>query len=198
MGFTLLELVVALAIAGLAVSAGYSVVALLTDRGGELATASRESSRVAGVRSEIVDWLGEAIVDDARLTPSFSGLDRLRGSVPDDELTFITTARTPLDVSRTQVRLFIARDSAGSVIGLTATLRDWDGSSTIRIPLDSTVGTMDLRFRTSNFEEHGGLDSWISPSALPQSVRIVFGGDGERELPRLLRLPILVPLRNGR
>jgi prepilin-type N-terminal cleavage/methylation domain-containing protein len=197
-GFTLLELVVALTIAGIAVSAGYAVLAILADRRDRITGETESLARASAVRGSLLEWLGSARVDPMRLTASFQGIDRERDGVPDDELTFLTAAATPLGAARTLVRIAVARDSADQPSGLFAEFRDWDGTRAQRLLLDSTVAAMDLRFNTRLIAGDHAPSSWSSGSLLPASVELRLTARDGRVLPPLLTLPLFAAIEGGR
>jgi prepilin-type N-terminal cleavage/methylation domain-containing protein len=197
-GFTLLELVVALTITGVAVSAGYAVLAMLADRRDRITGEAESLARAAAVRGSLLEWLGSARVDQMRLGASFQGIDRERDGVPDDELTFLTAASTPLGAARTLVRITVARDSADQPTGLFADFRDWDGTRTQRLLLDSTVAAMDLRFNTRLIAGEPAPSSWSSGSLLPASVELLLTARDGRVLPPLLTLPLFATIEGGR
>lgn len=189
-----MELIVALTITGMAVSAGYAALAQVTDRQGDLERASNEVHESASVRSTLVDWLDGARIDPVRQGPSFRGLDSRRDGLPDDALTFLTGAPTPLDVARTSITLRIARDSAGAAQGLTALLRDWDGIATRQLMLVPGATSLDIRFLSGIIGEPGWLPSWITATLLPAAVEIQLGAAIGDSLAPMLRVPILVPI----
>ena len=90
-------------------------------------------SRAAAQRRTLLAWL-----EGARLTvdqdgPQFRGLDGTADAVPDDELTFLTTAQTPLAAAESVVRLYIDRDTLTPERGLTAELWSWHSLRRSRI-----------------------------------------------------------------
>lgn len=195
-GLTLLELVVAMSIGGLAVSAGYAALAGLVDRRDALRQASIEVTAAAASRQTIIDWLGAARLDPLRVGASFRGTNGVRGEWSDDELTFLTGATTPLNVSRTLVTLRIARDS-GTAVGLVADLRDWDGVRQKTIVLSANATGMDVSFKSALIANGLWSQSWITATVLPLGVEIRLEPSTADALPSLLRFPILVPLQGG-
>ena len=189
-----MELIVALSVTGMAVSAGYAALALVSDRQAELERASSEVQESASVRATLIDWLDGARIDPVRVGASFRGLDSRKDGLPDDALTFLTGAATPLDVARTSVTLRIARDSAGLALGLAATLRDWDGNATRQIMLVPGARSLDIRFLSGIASEPGWLPSWITASLLPAAVELQLGAEIGDPLAPMLRAPILVPI----
>lgn len=196
-GLTLLELVVALGIAGVAVSAGYSALAGLVDQREALQRSSAEVLQAAGARQDIIDWLDASRLDPLRIGSSFRGLNGMHDGSADDQLTFLTGASTPLDVSRTLVTLRIARDSGGRSLGLVAELRDWDGTAGRTVVLSPEAAGLDVRFRSTRLTAGSWSASWLTGTVLPMGVEIRLEPSVGEELPPLLGLPILVALEGG-
>jgi prepilin-type N-terminal cleavage/methylation domain-containing protein len=104
---TLVELMVALVITGMALAAGYAALSTIIDRRMKTDTAMTDVARAAAVRRTIVDWLDHAQLRFTTGVPRSlsslgSGLDQ-----GDDELRFITTAPTPLHSDSTIVRIYV-------------------------------------------------------------------------------------------
>ncbi len=146
-------------------------------------------------RAEIVAWLSGARLTADEGGPLFNGLDGLDGHTPSDEVSFLTTAPTPLGAGETMVRLYLDRDTTTRERGLVAAFSEWRGGRSTRLELDSTVAGMDIRYLSGLLGPRAWLPSWISSTLLPAAVEIrVIAKPGKR-LPPLLQMPILVPLR---
>lgn len=197
-GMTLLELIVALTLTGVTVSVGYATLSALVDRDEGLRAVGAESMTAARARATLAEWIGAARVDPMRVGASFRGLDGEREGRPDDRITFLTGARTPLRSSRTLVTLYVGLDSAGRARGLIASLRDWDGQASSEVLLVPGVEGFEVRFLTGLREMDPWLSSWISGSALPVGVELRLHAEVGRRLPPLLEHPILIPLHAGR
>ena len=194
-GMTLLELIVGITVTGVAVAAGMAAVAALADRRRQIETAGAETARAAVQRAEIVAWLSGARLTADEGGPLFNGLDGLDGHTPSDEVSFLTTAPTPLGAGETMVRLYLDRDTTTRERGLVAAFGEWRGGRSARLELDSSVAGMDIRYLSGLLGPRGWLPSWISSTLLPAAVEIrVIAKPGKR-LPPLLQMPILVPLR---
>jgi len=108
---TLLEVVVALTIAGAALAVGATALGFLTDQ--QDRTGAQAVTSANTVRTSLRDW-----VTEARLTTSgdaeFRGVasSRAMQSGEDDELTFVTSAPTHIGSLGTIVHLYIARGAA--------------------------------------------------------------------------------------
>jgi type II secretory pathway pseudopilin PulG len=195
---TLLELVVGLTVTGLALTAGFSAVGMLGDRRRQLEGAMNAVARVANQRAAIIAWLAGAHLVADEGGPEFRGLDGIRDRTPDDDLSFLTTATTPLSTGETLVRLYIDHADATPERGLTAAFAEWRGPAVKRIEIDSAVVGLDVRYLSGILGRQAWLPSWVSTTILPAGVEVrLIAAEGD-SLPPLLRLPIVVPLGAGR
>ncbi len=197
-GLTLIELVVALAITGLAVAAGYGALGAIVDHRGRVEEGSAAVARAAAEWGMLQSWLAGAHLTIEEGGPSFRGLDGMTGDSADDELTVLTTAPTPLGAGETILRLHVDRDDKTPERGLVATFAAWRGAATGRLEIDPRVTGLELRYRSSLLSGAAWLPSWISSSVLPAGVEVTLIGEGSDTLPALLRLPLVVPLAGGR
>jgi len=194
---TLLELIVGLTVTALALTAGFGALGMVGDRRARLEASMNAVARAATVRADIAAWLGDARLVADEGGPNFRGLDGTRGRMPDDDLTFLTTAPTPLGTGETIVRLYVDRDSATAERGLTAVFAEWRGLSLTRVVLDTSVLGLDIRYLSGVLGRRAWLPSWISSTLLPAGVELRLIAATPDSLPPLLHLPILVPFRNG-
>jgi len=197
-GMTLLELVVGLTVTGLVVTAGFGALQMLGDRRLQAEAAMNAVARAANERAELESWLAGTRLVAEEGGPDFRGLDGVRDRTPDDELTFLTTAPTPLRTGETVVRLYVDRDPGTPEQGLTAVFGDWRGTSLRRVELDRSVDGFDARYWSTMMGERTWLPSWISSTVLPAGVELRFLAAAGDTLMPLLQLPLLVPLRAGR
>lgn len=196
-GMTLLELIVGLTITALVVTAGFAAVAALGDRRSQLEAAMDAVAHDANARTEIIAWVGGASLVSDEGGPQFRGLDGVRGSTPDDQLTFLTTSHTPLGAGNILVRLYVDRSEATPERGLTAEFAEWRGTASTRVEIDPRVQGLDVRYLSRIHFRQGWLPSWISSTLMPAGVELrPLPATGD-SLPPLLRLPIVVPLRLG-
>jgi len=196
-GMTLLELVVGLTITGLALSAGFGALAALGDRRQRMDVTMDAAAHAALVRAELVSWLGGAHLLAEEGGPSFRGLDGVRDRLPDDGISFLTTAPTPLGTGETVVRLFVDHDSATPQRGLTAEFLEWRGSSVSRLQLEPEVVALDVRYLSGVMGRPAWLSSWISTTLLPAGAELTLLAAEGDTLPALLRLPVHVAFRSG-
>ena len=200
-GMTLIELIVALTITGFAVGSGYSAYATLADRRIVADRQADDIARTSAIRSTLASWIAGArltIEQDDIVFRSVDGTRRsLDSDTPDDDLTFFTSARTPIGNHGTVVHLFVDHDSSGDR-GLIAELSEWPGVRHMRIQIDSTVESFDVSVLSSVLGAQSWLPSWVSATILPAGVRVTLRARAGDSLPPLLRLPITVSLENGR
>lgn len=197
-GMTLLELVVGLTVTGLVVMAGFGALQMFGDRRQQAEVAMNAVARAANQRAELESWLAGTRLVSEEGGPDFRGLDGVRDRTPDDELTFITTAPTPLGAGETVVRLHVDRDPVTPEQGLTAVFTEWRGTALRRVELDRSVAGLDARYLSTMMGERVWLPSWISSTVLPAGVELRFLPAAGDTLMPLLHLPVLVPLRAGR
>ena len=203
-GMTLIELTVALTITGLAMGVGYSAFGTLADRRMEAASRAQEVARVSAIRRSVASWLAASrltIDEDEIVFRAVDGLWRsAAGDIADDDLTFFTSAPTPLGDGGTIVRLRVERgDSLPAVErGLIAELRDWRVRRGVRIVLDTSVSAFDVAILPSVVGDREWQTSWISSTILPAGVRVTLGARDGAVLAPLMAAPITASLENGR
>jgi hypothetical protein len=198
---TLLELVVALTITGIAMSTGYSAFATLADRRVQAAHTADETARSVALRSTLSSWLSAARLTIEEDDIVFRGIDGVhrdtQGDSPDDDITFYTSARTPLGNLGTVIHLFVARGDT-TEHGLIAELSSPDGHQHLRIPLDSTVGGLDAQYLSSVLGSRVWSASWVSSTILPAGARVTLSPRAGDSLSMALRPTITASLENGR
>lgn len=193
-GFTLLEMTVALAIAGLAVSAGYAALAGVADRRDDAEAAVRRVEAGAAGRTEIRRWLEAARV----VGPMFRGTDRGGTDAPDDAVEFLTEARTPVDARYSIVRLFIDRDPRTPERGLVASFEPWRGSGTVRMELVPDASGLDVWYSSDHAGGARWIPTWLSASTLPRAVSLrVLRPASDRAEASLFDLPLVALLEAG-
>jgi prepilin-type N-terminal cleavage/methylation domain-containing protein len=205
-GMTLLEVTVALAIAGTALVSGAAVLGFLADQSARPATHGIVSA--SAVRTTLRDWLAEtrlATEGDAefRGRPGDPRVSTRRRDEPTDELTFVTMAPTEVSTTGTIVRLYVAHGDGPGLPrhGLLAELTPWrrPGTPATRV-LSHDASSLRVRYLSSLFGQRGWLDSWVSTSVLPAAVeiRIAFDtattSDTTRAGRALLAEPMTIPL----
>jgi hypothetical protein len=211
---TLLEVSVALAIAGAALASGAAVLGFLADQNAR--PASDALVAASAVRATLRDWTSQARLateGDAELRgrPGGASVSRALAGAPatqslahddeSDELEFVTAAPTEVSPTGTIVWLHVVRDPSVPVHGLVAELRPWrrNGTPVSRV-LDADVTSLRVRYLSSLFGQRGWIDSWVSTSVLPAAVELRIGFDSTTASTdasaahALLGTPMLVPL----
>jgi type II secretory pathway pseudopilin PulG len=200
-GMTGAELLVALAVTGLAAVIGTATLALLTDRRASLRETSSATEHAAAVRHAIVAWLEDAHGAQSPFSgnevAAFELLNLRDHGHPADQLLFTTSAPTPLGSGDAFVRLYVDSDSRTPERGLVADLSAWPGAPVTRMQLDSTVIEMDVRCLTDLAASPRWLPSFLSSQAVPRGVELRLRASTGSLAP-LLQLPIRVAVEAGR
>ena len=198
---TLLEVIVALTVAGAALAAGAAVLGFLADQ--QNRTGAQGITSASAVRSTMRTWASEA-----RLTTEgdaeFRGTPAAKKELNRDaELTFVTSAPTQLAPSGTQVHIRMRpKSDTSSTSGLVAELTPWRRRGTpVVVTLAPDAIGFRARYLASLFGRPVWQDSWVSTSVLPAAVelRIVFDTTAtteptDRAAHALLALPMTIPL----
>ncbi|HET7188581.1 MAG TPA: prepilin-type N-terminal cleavage/methylation domain-containing protein [Gemmatimonadaceae bacterium] len=201
-GMTVLELLVALTVTGLAASIGAATLALLADRRAPLLETASASENAAAARRTVIDW-----IEGAHAAPSpFSGnapavfqlLDRTVQGQARDELLFTTSAPTPLGKGDALVRLYVDATERTTQHGLVAELSEYPGGPGMRMQLDSTVTELDVRCLTDLVGTRRWVPSFLSSQVAPRGVELRLRSARADRLHPLLRLPIRVVVEAGR
>lgn len=193
-GFTLVEVIVALTVASLALGAGFAALGFVRDRGLHAEDAARVAVAGATQRALLMDWLANARLQ-APAGEQFEGTDAEESGVPLDLIFFPTTARTPLEGAFTLVGLYIDTDPETPEVGLVAEMVGVVlGSEERRMELVPQAGALNIRYRPDVDDEVEWEDAWQGRGQLPRAIEMtIYPVDGDT-LPRLLRLPIRVAL----
>ena len=207
---TLLEVIVALTVAGTALAAGAAVLGFLADQ--QNRTGAQSITSASAVRSAMRTWTSEARLTtegdaEFRGTPegrtTGSALFAVRNGSRDGELTFVTAAPTQLAPSGTHVHIHMQKKSdTSSTYGLVAELTPWRRRGTpVVVALAPDATGFRARYLASLFGRPVWQDSWVSTSVLPAAVelRIVFDTTAtteptDRAAHALLALPMTIPL----
>jgi prepilin-type N-terminal cleavage/methylation domain-containing protein len=194
-GFTLVEVLVGLTVASIALTAGFSALAFVRDRADQAEAASVASLEGAAMRELLVDWLSGARLSASSRAGSFQGQDGDEQGVPNDELTFPTTARTPLQSRNTVVRLYIDEDDETPEIGLVAEMFERQQDEPSRVELLPNVTGLQLRYLPDAQDGTAEwMEGWVGRNELPRAVEITLSVAPGDSLPLLLRMPVRVAL----
>lgn len=200
-GLTAMELIVALAVTGLAAGIGTATLAVLVDRRAPLREASSATERAAAVRRTLVAWLEDAHGPLSPLSGNtvagFELLDLKRRGRPADELLFTTSAPTPLGTADALVRLHVDDDDRTPERGLVAELAPSPGDLPLRMELDSAVAGLEVLCLTDLGGSRKWLPSFVSSQAVPRGIELRLQPSRSAPLDPLLRLPIRVAVEAG-
>jgi hypothetical protein len=215
---TLVEVVVALTVAGLALTTGYGALALIVDRSTQADDVASAAIHEAVMRQTLTEWLAATRVGGPQSRTAFEGLDGEYDGQPDDVVAFLTSAVTPAGARETLIMLYIDREEATPERGLVAALVPWtsagmpstgarapmaaDAQQTAtvvrRLELAPEATSLDIQYRSGLLGDARWLPSWISTSVPPSGIELRVGAPDSASLPRLLRLPLRVPVRSVR
>lgn len=215
---TLVEVVVALTVAGLALGAAYGALALIVDRSelaDEVAVAAIHESVL---RQTLAEWMASTRMGAQQSGTTFEGLDGEYDGQADDVVTFLTSAATSAGGRETLITLYIDRDEETPESGLIAAFAPWTGVRVLssdargqagedaqvaahalrRLELVPGAASLDIQYRSGLLGEPRWLPSWISTSVPPSAIELRIGAPDSIDLPRLLRLPLRVSVRSAR
>ena len=195
-GMTLIELVVALAIAAAAIASGYQAYATIADRRAMAVERADAMVRAFTLRATLAAWIANArltIEEDEVLFRGVDGERRLgRDEPPSADLVFLTSAPSAVGSRGTVVHLFVAHDSGER--GLVAELTEWRGRRTARLLLDPAIDRLSVEFSSLSGDHSLPTTSWVSSTILPPLIRLSFRAGRTDSLPALLRIPLTVRL----
>jgi hypothetical protein len=191
------EVMVALVVSGLVLSAAYAILGAVGD--GRARAADTRGAALPGpaARAALDGWLRAAALPEG--AGPFVGLDG--GDLPPrDALSFAVEDGGALHPGPRRIRLWV-QPGAG-LLAEVAPLRPLDGEPPDTLALAPAAAGLRARYRTRAKGELVWLDAWRSGAALPEAVELTVlpppeaAADPEAGgLPRVLRLPVLVPLR---
>lgn len=196
-GFTLVEVLVGMAVAALALTAGFTALAFVQDRADHAEAAVLPSLAGASTRALLTEWIAGALARAPRRGERFQGLSAATVGGAGDELIFPTTARTPLSVGTTVVRLYVDVQDSTLERGLVAEMTERPTDVPRRVELLPQVTGMEIRYLPDVAEATEWLPEWLDNS-LPMAVEIRLHAAGPDSLPALLRHPLRVPVEAGR
>ena len=184
---SLLELVVALAISGVAISTAVAGTSLIVRSRQVAADAAGDVLQAAQARDLIADMLSGAMADERG--NRFLAEDRVYDGEPDDRLQFVTRHVPGRTTATAGADLAIDRDPASAEKGLS--LSYGGGTESVRrIQLAAGAESFNVRFRSDD----RWLDQWPFVGQLPQALELTLYGS---TLPRLLRVPVVVLVNQG-
>lgn len=201
-GMTLLELLAALTVTGLAAGIGGATLALLTDRRAALQDSSRPTERAAAARRRIIGWIegahGAASPFSGNAPAVFQLLDRTVNGQARDELLFTTSAPTPLGAGDAFVRLYVNDQREADARGLVAEIFERPDGPGLRLLLDPAVTELDARCLTDLAGTTQWMPSFLSTQVVPRGVVLRLRAADPDSLHPLLRLPMRAVVEAGR
>jgi prepilin-type N-terminal cleavage/methylation domain-containing protein len=190
-GMTLVEVLVGLTVAGVALSMGFGALVVIRDNGERAVQASYAAIAESGARQIVLDWLtGVRLLPDG--AAEFRGIDGEFDGWSDSEVVFLTTTVTPVHGRETAVRLFIDRDEHTPERGLVAEMRDWRRTRVRRLEIAAGARGLRARFLSGLPADDTWFPSWISTTVLPRGLELTLESAELDSLPDLLRWPIRV------
>lgn len=194
-GFTLVETVVALALAAVVVLTAHTGIVMLTESSTAAAAARERGLRLAAVRSQIVAWLEHTHLEGPETPWRFEGSRRTRAGQADDMLVFATLKPGQREHGPATVRLEMNYTVSGTPRGLDAVLRWPAGTGTNvrrrRLALVPEATGLEIRYRFDLAGEERWFDAWSSSVRYPAAVQLRILGSN---VPALLQAPLLVKL----
>jgi prepilin-type N-terminal cleavage/methylation domain-containing protein len=207
-GMTLIELMVALMILGLAAASGAAAFESIIDHRRVVRQASVSTERAAALRSMLRGWLAAGTVQIQR-----GGVPRLGGragasatpalgnnttttaaEAAGDELSFITSAPSPAMQQNVRIRLYVDADPATPEKGLSIEFQQSTATPLQRRMLDSSIDSITVEFldtRTNRWYEAAQ-----AATITPRAVRVTLLGTQGKQLPALLQVPLVLPIGN--
>lgn len=188
-GFTLIEVLVGLTVASLALMAGMAALGFVGERSRHAEAATLDAVAGATQRALLVDWLTSARFR-APTGEQLEGFPDEASLEPSDLLLLPTTARTPIDHGTTVVGLFIDTDPETPERGLVAAMTGPVlGPEPSRMELVPQAGAMHVRYLP---DADGAVweTEWIGRDAMPRLIEITLLPAPGDSLPLLLRYPI--------
>ena len=206
-GFTLLEVVVALVVAGVAVAIGYAGLATVSEASARSRASSQPVIAAAAARSALSAWLSSATLMEG--AHPFRGVHRTDGPTRSDELTTAISSGGSLRPGPRRLRVWVDTDPLTAERGLVvelARIGDDGLASTDTLEIAPFATGLALRYLVLVDGKERWVDEWVSQSQLPRAVefrtleleRARLGAlDDVPSLPPLLAIPIVVLITLG-
>jgi prepilin-type N-terminal cleavage/methylation domain-containing protein len=195
-GFTLVEVMVALVVAGLVLGAAYGVLGAVAGARARVTAARSAALPGPAARATLDGWLRSAAIVEGG--GPFVGIHR-GGVVPDDALAFTAEDGGVLYPGPRRIRLWV--EHGRGLLAEVAPLRPGaDGTDTLE--LSPAAAGLRLRFLTRARDRAAWVSAWASAAALPEAVELTIIPPPEAAadpdaggVARVLRLPLSIPLR---
>jgi len=193
-GFTLIEVLVGLTVASLALLSGMAALGFIDERARHAEAALAHAIGGATQRALITDWLAGARAR-AVTGEQFEGMLEDFGQSTSSLLLLPTVAQTPLQGATTVVGLYIDTDAETPERGLVAEMTGVRlGEEPRRMELVPEAGRLVIRYLTASdgTGEWSWVDEWASQQAMPRMVELSLEPAAGATLPPLLQYPIRV------
>lgn len=188
---------VALLVSSLVLGAAYAILGAVGDARTRTSAGRAEALPGPAARAALDGWLRSAAVLEG--AGPFVGLDRGE-SLPQDALSFAVEDGGALHPGPRRVRVWV-QPGAGLMAEVTP-LRPLEADPADTLLLAPAAAGLQARYRTRARDELVWLDAWRSAVAIPEAVELTVLPAPEAAaradaggLPRVLRIPLLVPLR---
>lgn len=189
-GFTLLEVLIGLAVASLVLLSGMAALGTVSGYADRAEAAANDAVAGASQRALLVDWLAGARYR-APTGEQFEGMQQDLDGIMQDLLFFPTTARTPIDGPYTAVGLYIDVDPETPERGLVAELTGSRlGEEARRFEIVPEAASMDIRYLAAGDGLVEWVELWQGRNGLPRVIEITLTAAPGDSLPLLLRYPI--------
>jgi len=195
-GFTLVEVLIGLLVASIALAAGFGALAAVGDNAGRADTMTAESLDGAARRAMLIDLL-----EGARLRHGgerFQGLSADLLGLPSDELILPTTGRTGLPISPVIARLYVDTDPATPEEGLVAEVVGRVGDEPVYLPIAPEASRITARYGVIGPTGLWGWSPDWTVNRMPDAIELVIEPAPGKTLPPLLAYPIRVRLEAAR
>ena len=205
-GFTLLELLVALVVAGAAVAIGYAGLVSVSEASARSRASSQPVFAAAAARSALSAWLSSATLMEGTHPQPFRGVHRTDGPTRSDQLTTAISNGGSLRPGPRRLRVWVDTDpltpQRGPVVEL-APIGDDRLASTDTLEIAPSATGLALRYLVLVDGRERWVDEWVSQSQLPRAVELrllefararLGAVDDVPSLPPLLTIPIVVPI----
>jgi prepilin-type N-terminal cleavage/methylation domain-containing protein len=193
-GFTLLEVLVGLAVGGVVLLAGFAALAAVHDRTSHALAGTQPTLEASVTRALLTEWLAGAQRVSNQAGVAFTGEHGRDLGTDSDELTFPTRTQTPLGTGITAIRLRVETDASAPLRGLLAELSFRPEDEPYVIHLAPGVTSLRIRYRPDTDGVVEWTDSWVDRLEPPRAVELTFHSAHPEDLPPLLRLPLRVAL----
>lgn len=187
-GTTLVELVIALAVSSIILSAGYAMADQLVRTTPDDA-ATQATLKAAELRRTLSSWFGNALTElDGTLYP-FTGT-----SAPTARIQALLASAPPYTPREVIATLFVDDDARTSEEGLIVTLADPLDRTSQSIELDRDVAAMKILYLIRSDSGAAWTEVYTSSFEPPRAIRITLEPREGARLHRLLELPLIVPV----